>query len=188
MKGEPGVLQQRIEPAPLKRRRVEALKGIGGGEHEEEKAARDHRLHAEHARLEAPGQAAAEKGHEGGKKAQNQHPQNERALMIAPHPGDLVQQRLFGMGVLHHREDAEIGQDEGLHQAREGKGDEKKLPERQRRGERDEPAVAAGGAPQRQDRAGKREAEGEREREMTEFRAHDRGPAVSGWPRSRIFS
>ena len=60
MEGEAGILQDRVEPAAVERRRVEPEERVGGEQHEGQEADADQRLHAQHAGPERRRQVAAE--------------------------------------------------------------------------------------------------------------------------------
>ena len=58
MEGEAGILEQRVEPVAIGRRREDAQERVRGEEDEEEEAEADHALDGEHAGPEARRQAA----------------------------------------------------------------------------------------------------------------------------------
>ncbi len=58
--GEPGILQDRVEPAAVERRRVEAQERVRGEQQEGQEADADQRLHAQHASAEGGRQVAPE--------------------------------------------------------------------------------------------------------------------------------
>ena len=94
MEGETGVLQQRVQACAVQRRRPDALKGVGGEQREGEEARPDHRLDGQHAGLEGLPQAAAEHCHHCAEQREYQKPEQQRALMVPPHAGQSVEQRL----------------------------------------------------------------------------------------------
>jgi len=173
MEGEAGVLQQRVQARAVQRRRPDSLKRIGGEQGEGEETGPDHRLDGEHAGLEGLPQTAAEHRHHRAEQREYQQPQQQRALVVPPHAGQAVEQRLQRMGVLRDRRDREVGDDIGPGERGERDCGEDELPERRMPGEVHQCRLLPGGAVERQCRLQQREAQRQREREIAEFGRHD---------------
>ena len=129
MQREPDILQQGVQPPTLRRRRQNALEGVGGENGEGEEGQRYQRLHPQRvgdqrgrsaARLAPP----AGQGQQAAKQAQDQHPQQDRALVVAPGPGDFVEQRLGAVAVFKGGFDAEITGDEAGDQPEKRQADQ----------------------------------------------------------------
>ncbi len=150
MRGERRVLQDRIEALAVERCRIDALERVGGEQHEGEKAQADEALHRQHPRPERRRQVVAEQRHAGAVERQDPDPKDERALVIAPGGGDLVDQRLAGVRVGGDVGEREVGDHEALDQGGKRDGQEQELAERARAGERHQAGIAARGAQQRQ--------------------------------------
>ena len=169
---EAGILQQRVEIAPVERRGVEPEEGVGGGDNEDQKAETDQGLHGQHPGPEHRRQVAPEGRHGGAVDRENPDPEQHRAFVIAPCAGELVEQRLGRVGVVGDRHDREVGDDEGLHQAGQRGRDEGELRHRSRPGQRHQGAVAEPCAERR--RCGLHERHGQREDQgvMADLRDH----------------
>ena len=142
MKRERRVLQDGIEAAAVDRRRLEAKERIRGRENEEEEGERDRSLDREHARLERRRKIAAENGDGGAEQRQDQHPEQHRALVVAPHARDPIEERLRRVRVLGDVGDREVGADVGLGQREEGERDERELAHRRGLGKVHEALIA----------------------------------------------
>ena len=177
MEGEAGVLEDRVELGPVGRRRVEAGEGVGGEQHEGEEAEGDGGLDGQRPRLEPGRQIVAEGGHGRAVDGEDGDPEQERAFVISPEPGDPVDEGLGRVGVSGDHRDREIRDDEGLHQGAEGDQDAEELGHGRGFGERHEPAVIARRAQHRQGHLQERDDEGESEREMAELGDHWLCPA-----------
>ena len=94
MKGEAGVLQQRIEVISIKRRRYQPQKRVGGEQHERQKCDTDHRLNRQNARAQGWRQVAPECGDKRAKQRKNQYPEQKRAFVIAPDTCEFIEKRL----------------------------------------------------------------------------------------------
>ena len=66
---------------------------------------------------------------------EDQHPQQHGALVVPPHAGDLVEQRLGRVRVGPHVLDREVGRDVGVGEGEEGDGEQGELGERGRLGD-----------------------------------------------------
>ena len=143
MEGEAGILQQRIEAVAVERRGRDALEGIRGEQQEGEEADADQRLDREHAAAQGVGQVGAEDRDRGAEQRQDQRPQQHRALVVAPHARDFVDQRLGRMRVGDDVGDGEVGRHVGLGQRAEGQDHQERLGERRGAAERHQPRIAA---------------------------------------------
>jgi hypothetical protein len=90
MDDHPRILQQRIEVAAFAGGGQQAFERIAGEQQEREEAHRDQAHHAQHARDHGQGQALREARDGGGPQRQDQGPQQQRALVRAPHRGVAV--------------------------------------------------------------------------------------------------
>ena len=102
--------------------------------------------------------------------------------MIAPEPGDPVEQRLPGMGVVRHGRDGEIRDDEGMQQGAEGDGDAGELRQCRDPGEFHQPGIAPRCADQRHHRLQAGDQEGQHQGEMAEFEDHGDALACCSGP------
>ena len=172
MEGEAGVLQQRVQVAPVRRRREDAREGIRGQDGEGEEADGDPGLHAQHARAQGRRQVAPEARDRGAEQRQDQDPEQHRAFVVPPDAGDLVEHRLGRVGVLHHVQHGEVGTHVGLREAQEGRGDQRELQHRGRLADRHPGGVAAGGADHRQAALDDGDQQGQQQGEVTDLGNH----------------
>ena len=103
---------------------------------------------------------------------QDQAPQQDGALVVPPGAGDLVDQRLQAVGVLHDVGDREVVHHRAPDQAAIGGRQRDELADGQRRRRLHQPGVARVGAQQRQHRLRAGEDHGQRQGEMAEFGDH----------------
>ena len=122
-----GVLQQRIEVHALGRAGQQALEGVRGNQHEGVKADTDAAEHSQHAGQHHVRQLAREDRDGKGPQRENQPPQQQRALVAAPHRGDLVVERQGTVRVAGNVLDREIIGHEGPGQRRKGDRHEHEL-------------------------------------------------------------
>jgi hypothetical protein len=176
MDREPGILEQRVEVAPLDRRLGDAGERVRGREDEDQERVRDRALDRERVGAQAIGHAGAGERHHGAEQRQDQHPQEHRALVVPPHAGKLVDERLLRVRVLDDVEHREVGGHVGARQRRERESDEREHRERRRAGDSHEDRIAGAGAPERDDELDERQPECEREREMTGLDQHGGSP------------
>jgi hypothetical protein len=119
----------------------------------------------QHVGAQRGGQVAAEEGDGGAEDGEDQHPQQHGALVVPPHAGDLVDQRLGRVRVGPHRLDGEVRRDVGVHEGEEGREHEAELDEGGRLGDGHQARIALPRAPRGQrhlhQRRGEREDEGE---------------------------
>ena len=108
----------------------DAQERIRGDQDEQIERAGDPGLHRQHMGAQRQRQIVAEGGDQAAEQRQDRHPQQHRAFVIAPHAGDLVDQRLHRMRILEHVDDGEIRGDVQHHQRRERRRHEQQLRER----------------------------------------------------------
>jgi hypothetical protein len=102
------ILQDRIEIAALGRHLGQPPKRTRCEEDEEVEGRRDPGLHRQHVGLEGRRQIDAEQRDQCAEYGEDQHPQQHRALVVAPNAGDLVDQRHLRMRVLVNNGDREV--------------------------------------------------------------------------------
>ncbi len=176
VEGEAGVLQERVEVVAVDRRVREAEERVRGEQDEAEEGDGDRRLDAEDAGAEGGGQVAAPPGDHGAEEGQDEHPEQHRALVVAPGAGEPVDQRLRRVRVERDEPHREVGDREGVHQRREGRGGERELQRRGGDGEAHPVGPAALGADHRNHHLNDGDEEGEDQGEMPEFDAQFRLP------------
>jgi hypothetical protein len=129
-------------------------------------------MHRQGAGLERGRQVRAEPGRPGPEERQDQNPKQQRALMVPPDAGDLVDQRLVGMGVRDNKGEREIRPDEGQRQHAERHRRQQKLDGRGGGGQPHPAGPAAACADQRHHRLHEGHQKGEDQREMAKFCGH----------------
>ncbi len=129
MEHHAGVLQQRIEVAPLHRAGQQTQERIRCEQHEQQQSGADGPHHAEHARDERQWQAAAEASHGHCPQRQHQRPQQHRSLMAAPYRRHAVDQRQRAVRVRRHVKHAEVVVDEGVCQREVGRDQQRAMQE-----------------------------------------------------------
>ena len=92
--------------------------------------------------------------------------------MVAPHTGDLIEQRLGRMGVFPDIHDREIGCHVGNRQGHKRNQHQQKHQDGNWRGNRHQPLVAAHGTPDGHHRLHQRKREGQDQGVMSEFYDH----------------
>ena len=123
MEGQTRVLQQRVEPAALRRSaddqrvaKIEALKRVRGDQQEGVETKCQRRLGAERGhqrpRLGPPRQDSKQRACHG----QYRYPQEHRAFVVPPRPGQLVDERLGHVAVVEHEQDGKVRARERRHQ------------------------------------------------------------------------
>ena len=176
MHREADVLQHRIEIAALDRRTGDAQERIRGDQDEEIERAGDPGLHGQHMRTQRQRQIVAEGSDQAAEQRENRYPEQHRSFVIAPHAGDLVDQRLHRVRILEHVDDGEIQFDVQHHQRRERRRHEQQL--RQRRGARDvhQGVITPARAGDRHRGLDQRQRERQHQRVMPGFRDHLEAP------------
>ena len=173
MDGEADILQDRVEVLALDRRFGKAQKRVRCRQDEGEKGRADPALHGQHVGLERLRQIAAEGRDRRAEQRQDQRPEQHGAFVIAPDAGELVDQRLFRMGVLDHVEKREVGNQISIGERRKGDGDEQELHHRSARRHRHRAGrVTAKETHHRQDRLGDGDRQGQNQGKVAEFYDH----------------
>ena len=167
-----GVLQERIEIAPLERRGKQALERIRGEQEEEMKSDADERHHRQHARPKDMWKRGAERRYRESPAREHRRPQQHRALVGAPDRGDLVDERQRGVGVLCDVGEAEVGGDEHLRQAEIGDAEQQELRARGGHRDRHPRRDSAPGPEHRHHGLDRCDQEAEDQRQMTELANH----------------
>ena len=174
MERQAGVLQQRVEILAVERRLGQPQERVRGEDDETQKRHPDHRLNAQHPRLESGRKPCPEPRRRRTKTRQDQHPQEHRAFVIAPDTRHLVKQRLQGVRVKHHQAQRKIRCDKGIGERREGKAQTQELGRRGRRGHRHPAAPSLLRPDQRNHRLQRGNRHRKDQGEMAEFRNHPR--------------
>ena len=97
VKRQAGVLENRIEAHAFDGNRNQACKRVGGEDRERQEPSGDETLYGEGPRTERWRDLATEHGQCRAVDCENQHPQDKGALVVSPHPADLVDQGLERM-------------------------------------------------------------------------------------------
>ena len=181
MEGEAGILQHRIEAVAV---RAAAARRAGTGSEVNRMNSRNPTpiipCTASTRARSAGRQVVAEQRHRGAEQREDEHPQQHRAFVVAPHAGDLVEQRLVDVAVLGDVQHREIRRDIGVHQRREGERDQRELRQRGACAERHQPGVTRARAPQRHGRLHQRQRQRQDQREMAELDDHGFALAALG--------
>ena len=136
MEGERRILQDRVEPVPVGRRRIEPHERVGRGDDEEQKGHGDRGLHGEHVGFELGGRFVPNSATAAPNSARISTHEQHRAFMVPPDARDLVEERLRPNGSCPDVGDREVRRHVGVHQRRERDRDQQKLqarPARHRR-------------------------------------------------------
>ena len=181
MDREARILQQRVHVPPIERHRPKPQERVGGQQREQLEPHRCTAEHPDHPGAQRGGQVASEQPDRRAADCQDQAPEQDRALVIPPGAGDLVDHRLQRMGILGHVQHREIVDHRGPDQAAIGghQGDQLAVGQGGRR--RHQSDVAGLGAPERDDELRGGKGDGERQGEMTQFRDHPPAFDVSGF-------
>lgn len=147
-------------------------------------------MNGEHAGAEHDRKVVAEGGHRRSEKGKNEHPQQKRALVISPHPGNAIEQGFRLMRVLEDVGDGEIRDDIEMDERAEGERDQQELHERRGASHPEQCSVAARCTEQGQSALNERHRKGEDEGEMAELGDHRAGapliaafdPGSFHWP------
>ena len=172
MKGQTGVLQERVEVLPVEGRHRHAQERVGGEQDKEEKRHADHGLNTQHPRPQRGRQVGAEPRHRRAKERDNEHPQEHRAFVIAPDTRHLVEHRLVRVAVEHHQTQREIRGDKGICQRGKGHSRQQELDRSRRFGHGHPARPAFIGAYQGDSGLNAGHQKGEDEGEVTEFCNH----------------
>ena len=173
MEDEAGILQQRVEVAPIHREvRQGAGEGVRSEQHEGGEAHRDEAEHPQHPRHCIERQATAEQGHGRGPAPQGQHPEQQGTLVGPPHRRDAVLQRQQAVGVGSHVLHGEVVVDEGPGEAEEGEQQQQKLAVGERTGRRHHAEAPPLGPEQRVAAQQQSGGKGQDQCELPQFRDH----------------
>ena len=178
MHREANVLQHRVEVAALDRRARDAQKRIRGDEDEQIECSRDPALHRQHMRTQRQRQIVAESGDQAAEQRQDKHPEQHRSFVIAPHAGDLVEQRLHRVRILEHVDDGEIRHHVQHRQQRKRRRHEQQLRERTGASDIHQGMIAAARAEQRHGGLDQRQSKRQHQRVMPGFRDHFEAPCT----------
>ena len=178
MKGEAGILQDRIEVAALERGVRDTQKRIGSRENEKLKGGSDPGLHRKRVCLQLYRQVVAESGDQRAEEGEDQNPQHHGAFVVPPDAGQTVHQRHRRIRILVDVEHREIGADIGGGERGERQRDEGELGQRRRRRDAHERRVPGAGADDRHHPLDQRQAERQHQRIMADFGDHFPAPAT----------
>jgi hypothetical protein len=166
------VLQQRVQVVAVHGHGHQALERVRRRQHEQQEAD-GHQAHdAQHTRDERRRQAGAPLRDRQHPAREHREPQQQRALVAAPDPGDAVGQRQRAVGVAGHVEHREVVAHEAGDQAAERHRHEQRV--RARRGTRQRHPVgtAARRADHRQRAQDQRHGQRDQQRDLAKFRNH----------------
>ncbi len=164
------VLQQRVEVAAIRRGlRQQAVEGVGGHDQEQQEADADDPHHAQHAGQHVLRQLPGEDRNGEGPAAEDQRPEQQGALVGAPHGAELVIPGQRAVGVAGDIGDGEVVVHERPGQAAEGERQEGELPPGGRLRQAHPLAIAAPGADQRQARLHDGHAQRQDQRQVAQF-------------------
>ena len=111
-----GVLEERVEPAPVGRHRPDALEGVAGPDEDDQEERGDGREDAEDPRHQLRVAPAVLPGDEAGEAHEHPLPEQQRSLERRPEPGDPVVERGAERAVVGHVLEAEVAGHEGVDQ------------------------------------------------------------------------
>jgi hypothetical protein len=185
MDGQAKVLEQGIEVTSLQRYREDAVEGVGGQQHKEQKANPHHAHDGQHPGHDLEWQIAAEGRDSGAPGGQKGRPEQQGALVGTPNRRDLKEGRHQGVGITGDIDDGEVVGQEGLHQESKGDGGKDELAPGQGAGHIHPVAVAPVGAHQGYRGLDQGQAQRQDQGKVTKFRDHWRSPpeARPGWSR-----
>jgi hypothetical protein len=172
MEGEAGILQQRVEAVAVGRRRHEAEERVRGEQNEGEEGDADQSLHRERPGAQRGRQVDAEGGERRAEQRQDQHPEQHRALVVAPDAAHLVDHRLGRVRILGDQSHREIRHDERPGQRHEGDQHEQELGECRRPRQRHQARLAARCAHERQRALHDGDEERQHQRELADLGDH----------------
>ena len=134
---------------------------------------------ARNARSRRQRKGPAEERHGKTEDCQNQDPEQQRSLVVAPYAGHLVEQRLEGMGVLENVQNREIRLNISRGQCGKGDHDHGGLGKGGGGREHHESGMAPRGTQERQDALHERDTEGQHQSEMSGFSDQERPPPAT---------
>ena len=176
MKGQTGVLQQGVQVIAIQRRVGQTQERVRGEEHKGQERHTDHALHGQNPRLQRGRKVVAKPHRTSSKQRQGQRPQEQTALMVAPHAGNLVQHRLVGVRIQRDKPQGKVRHHKGIGQRGKGCGDQDQLHKRCRFRQGHQPTVAPRGAVQGQCGLHERNRKGKDQRKMAQFDDHRHSP------------
>ena len=149
MENHADILQQWIEVAAINGvLRQAAAERIGGEEDKQQETKGDHPHHRQHPGDGVERHPAAEDGDGEGPDAEQQDPQQQRALVRPPGRRHPIPHRQRAVRVFRHVADGKVIDHEGVHQQQEGAADTGEQPTGQRPGQGHQPPVLPRRAPQ----------------------------------------
>ncbi len=172
VEGEARVLQQRIEIVAVEGRVDETRERVRGEQEEAEEGRGDGGLDRQDPGAQGRRQVAAPPGDHGAEKRQDQHPEQHRALVVAPGSGDLVEHRFERVRIGGHQPDREVRDDEGVHQREKGRQRQGELDRRRRDRDAHPVGPAARRADHRHDGLDQGDNQGEDEGKVPQFDDH----------------
>jgi hypothetical protein len=120
MERQAGILQQRVEPLPVRRRRPEPGKGVRGDEKEGIEAEREDGLCAERCDQSPLARPVRKHGDECSGDGEDRHPHEHRAFVVPPRARDLVDEGLVARAVLENERHRHVAAREDDQQHGEG--------------------------------------------------------------------
>ena len=120
----------------------------------------------------AGGRLRPNSGDRGAEQRQDEHPQEHRALVVAPYAAHFVEQRLHAVRVRRDVGEREVGDDIGVRQREVRDRDEQELRQRRRPRPGGQGRVASGRADQRHDGLQRGDAQRQDQRKMPDFGDH----------------
>ena len=132
VEGEARILEQRVKAVAVKRRRKQTRERVGREQREAQEANCDPRLNTQDTRAQSRWQIAPECSHRGAEGRQNQNPEQQRTLVIAPHAGNFIEHGFRRMRIARDIQDREVRIDIGVRQDRESARHRRKLYGRRR--------------------------------------------------------
>ena len=125
------VLQQRVQIAPVHRRRQQTIERIGCEQHEQQEAGGDQTHHTDHARHHLLRQMAAECGDRNRPHGKDERPQQQRTFVTAPQRRHAILNRQLRIGMFRNIQYGKIVTHEGVHQTANGDENDDELADRQ---------------------------------------------------------
>ena len=172
VKGEARVAQYRVEAHAVRRRRPQPQKRVRGEQDKQQKPDADHRLHGKNPRPQRRRQIPPEQRDRRAEQRQDEHPEEHRALVVAPDARQFVEERLCAVGIGRDIGQREIRHRIGVHQRDKRDRDKQELREYRRPRPGDQRAVAARRAVQRQAGLQHGDAQRQHQRKMADLGDH----------------
>ncbi len=190
MARQAGVLQQRIEPVTLRRRRNEPRERVGREQDEGEETGAGQPLHRQGPRPQRQRNGAPDRGDHRAEQREDQHPEHHRALVVPPRAAELVDQRLGRMGIGRHHLEREVRDQKAVDQAAERQRHEDELADGRVVGEGHQAGVTTVRAEHGYDRLRRGDHERQHQRKAADLSCHPvASPRASGGqPRLRLIA